>query len=152
MTTRVGSTHCLVMTTMTFKTLTELMINTYDGASKYNMAGVPDSYIPGGGTGSSGVGNVGSHGGGSSSSKIKIADVPMTVQIVSVDNGYPYGISCSDCGAAFIDGDVVLAGQQRLVGWIGWHTRCLKVTLDEAPLDQYEIIKNKLANGEDPFE
>lgn len=81
-----------------------------------------------------------------------IADVKFEVQIVSLDDGYPYGLYCADCGNQFIDGDVVLAGQQRLVGWVGWHTRCLKGILEECPLDEYETIKQKIDNGEDPFE
>lgn len=79
-------------------------------------------------------------------------DMNFNVQVVSLDNGYPHGVECMECNDPFTDGDVVLAGQKRLIGWIGWHTRCLKGILDDSPLDEFETTKQKLLNGEDPFE
>jgi hypothetical protein len=78
--------------------------------------------------------------------------VEFKVFVVSLDDGYPHGLYCTSCNVKFEDGDVVLAGQQRLVGWVGWHTRCLKGILEEAPMDEYEVIKQRLDNGEDLFE
>lgn len=80
------------------------------------------------------------------------ADVAIEVMVLTLDMGYPVGVQCNECETVFEEGDVVLAGQKRHVGWFGWHTRCLKGVLEDSPLDEFEITKNKLENGEDPFE
>lgn len=79
-------------------------------------------------------------------------EVPFEVMVLTLDMGYPVGVECQECRQGFEDGDIVLAGQKSMVGWIGWHTRCLKGMLDDSPLDEFETTKQKLENGENPFE
>lgn len=125
-----------------------------NGSISVNINGPYSSGIIGAG----GVIPMGGGGGGLGGASAKTNVTPGTgdmnfeVQVVSVDSGYPHGVECAECRHTFVDGDVVLAGQKRLVGWIGWHTRCLKSILEDSPMDEYEITKQKLLNGEDPFE
>lgn len=79
-------------------------------------------------------------------------ELAFEVMVLTLDMGWPIGVGCMECESTFEEGDIVLAGQKRMVGWIGWHTRCLKGILDESPLDDFETTKQKLLNGEDPFE
>lgn len=79
-------------------------------------------------------------------------DLAFEVMVLTLDTGYPVGVECMECRQCFDAGDIVLAGQKRMIGWIGWHTRCLKGILEDSPLDEFETTKQKLLNGEDPFE
>lgn len=79
-------------------------------------------------------------------------DLDLGVMVLSVDTGYPVGVQCMCCKSKFKPHDVVMAGQKRLAGWFGWHTRCLKGILNDSPMDEFETTKQKLLDGEDPFE
>lgn len=64
----------------------------------------------------------------------------------------PAGIQCLHCRKVARPGDVILLHTIHNVGYFLLHKACVLAIMEEAPLDSYENLQAKMAEGKPLFD
>ena len=72
--------------------------------------------------------------------------------MVIEDKRAPCGVQCLHCRKVARVGDVILVHTVHNHGYLLFHKDCIRYILEEAPLDSFENIKQKVEEGSPLFD